>query len=196
MKNVSERRIVALLAAVCSSLLVIICLAEAQGTPGAPLSAQQESLKRVLQSLDDSKSTRYIAAFRDINDDGIPEAIVYLIGREWCGSGGCNTLVLARDGTSWRIVATITITRPPIRVLPDTSNGWHSIGVWVQGGGIQTGYEVELRFDGKTYPKNPSVPPARRLEKSTGEIVIPSAENGTPLHDPPRSRLEHDRRLG
>src|SRR2546426_12415944 len=29
-----------------------------------------ESLKRFLQSLDDSKSTRYIAASRDINDDG------------------------------------------------------------------------------------------------------------------------------
>jgi len=183
MKNVSERRIVALLAAVCSSLLAIICLAEAQGTPGAPLSAQQGSLKRVLQSLDDSKSTRYIAAFRDINDDGTPEAIVYLIGRKWCGSGGCNTLILARDGTSWRIVATITITRPPIRVLRDTSNGWHSIGVWVQGGGIQPGYEAELRFDGKTYPRNPSVPPARRLEKPAGEVVIPSALNGTPLYE-------------
>jgi len=175
---------------------VIICLAKAQGTSDEPLSTQQESLKRFLQSLDKSKSTRYIVAFRDINDDGIPEAIVYLIGRNWCGSGGCNTLVLAREGTSWRTVATITITRPPIRVLPDTSNGWHSIGVWVQGGGIQLDYEVELRFDGKTYPKNPSVPPARRLKKATGEIVIPSAENGTPLHDPPRSRLEHDRRLG
>ena len=193
--NLSGHGIVAVLVVVCSSLLVIICLAKAQGTSDEPLSTQQESLKRFLQSLDKSKSTRYIAAFRDIDDDGIPEAIVYLIGRNWCGSGGCNTLVLARDGTSWRIVATITITRPPIRVLPDTSNGWHSIGVWVQGGGIQPGYEVELRFDGKTYPKNPSVPPARRLEKSTGEIVIPSAENGTPLYAPPKSRLEHDRRF-
>ena len=183
MKNVSERRVVALLAAVCSSLLAIIWLAKAQGTPDAPSSAQQESLKRVLQSLDDSKSTRYIAAFRDINDDGTPEAIVHLIGRKWCGSGGCNTLILARDGTSWRIVATITITRPPIRVLRDTSNGWHSIGVWVQGGGIQPGYEAELHFDGKTYPRNPSVPPARRLGKPAGEVVIPSAQDGTPLYE-------------
>ena len=193
--NPSGRGIAAVLVVVCSSVLVIICLAKAQGTSDEPLSTQQESLKRFLQSLDKSKSTRYIVAFRDINDDGIPEAIVYLIGRNWCGSGGCNTLVLARDGTSWRIVATITITRPPIRVLPDTSNGWHSIGVWVQGGGIQPGYEVELRFDGKTYPKNPSVPPARRLEKSTGEIVIPSAENGTPLYGPPRSGWKRDRRF-
>ena len=182
MKNVSERRIVALLAAVCSSLLVIIGLAKAQGTPDLPLSAQQESLKRFLRTLDDSKSTRYIAAFRDINDDGTPEAIVYLMGK-WCGSGGCNTLILARHGTSWRIVTNITITRPPIRVLRASSNGWHSLGVWVQGGGIQPGYEAELRFDGKTYPRNPSVPPARRSGKPAGEVVIPSAQDGTPLYE-------------
>ena len=182
--NLSARGTAALLTALCLSLLMILCLANAQGTSNAPLSAPEESLKRFLQTLDDSKSTRYVAAFRDINDDGTAEAIVYLMGRKWCGSGGCNTLVLARDGTSWRTVATIAITKPPIRVLRDTSNGWHSIGVWVQGGGIQSGYEAELRFDGKTYPKNPSVPPARRLEKSTGEIAIPSAKKGTPLHDP------------
>src|SRR5207249_11790962 len=118
--NLSGRGIVAVLVVVCSSLLVIICLAKAQGTSDEPLSTQQESLKRCLQRLDKSKSTRYIAAFRDIDDDGIPEAIVYLIDRNWCGSGVSNTLVLARDGTSWRIVATITIMRPPIRVLPYT----------------------------------------------------------------------------
>ena len=42
-----------------------------------------------------------------------------------------------------------------------------------QGGGIQPGYEAELRFDGKTYPANPSVPPARPLKgKPEGEMLI------------------------
>src|SRR5437763_13772221 len=95
---------------------------------------------------------------------------------DWCGIGGCKTLILARDGTSWRVVATITITMLPIGVLQTTSNGWHSMGVWVQGGGIQSGYEAELRFDGKTYPRNPSTPPARRLVgNAEGEVVIPSS---------------------
>jgi hypothetical protein len=72
----------------------------------------------------------------------------------------------------------MTITNPPIRVLDQKLNGWHSLGVWVQGGGIQPGYEAELRFNGKSYPKNPSVPPARRADKNlAGEVVIKDADN-------------------
>ncbi len=182
MEIVSRCRIVALAAVVCSALLVATCLAQAQRKPDAPASPAEESLRRFLQTFDDDKTTRYIAGFRDLNADGTPEAIVYLMGK-WCGSGGCNTLILTRDGSSWKIVANIRITRPPIRVLTSTSNGWRSIGVWVQGGGIQPGYEAELRFDGKTYPKNPSVPPAHRLKNPAGEVVIPSAQNRVPLYD-------------
>jgi hypothetical protein len=69
-----------------------------------------------------------------------------------------------------------TITQPPIRVLTKASNGWRNIGVWVRGGGIQPGYEAELRFDGKTYPTNPSTPPVRRSPvKVAGQVVIPSS---------------------
>jgi hypothetical protein len=63
------------------------------------------------------KTTRYQAAFVDLNGDGTPEAIVYVTGSARCGSGGCTTLVLARGGSSYRVVSQIPITRPPIRVL-------------------------------------------------------------------------------
>ncbi|MEQ1742269.1 MAG: hypothetical protein ABL869_07220 [Candidatus Nitrotoga sp.] len=67
-------------------------------------------------------------------------------------------------------------------MLSTSSNGWHSIGVWVQGGGIQHGYEAELSFDGKTYPRNPTVSPSKRLEeKITGEDVITSTKEALPL---------------
>ena len=167
-----------------------------QGTTSNPLSPGQPgeteisalpvetSLKRFLQTYDDDKETRYIAAFRDLNDDGRPEAIVYLISNEWCGSGGCTALILTQNGNSWRIVTKTTITRPPIRVLANISNGWHTIGVWVEGGGILPGYEAELRFNGKKYPSNPSVPPARPLKKGVeGEVVIPSMDNAVFLYD-------------
>jgi hypothetical protein len=146
--------------------------------------SQRESIRRFLQTWDrnKNKATQYIAAFPDLNGDGVPEAIVYL-ANGWCGNGGCNTLILAKDSNSWRVVTNITITRPPIRVLASSSRGWHDIGVWVQGGGIQPGYEAELRFDGHTYPRNPSVPPARRLsEKVAGEVMIPSAQGAEPLY--------------
>lgn len=165
------------------SALACACATKTQG-PDATSPEAEESLKRFLQTLDNDKTTRYIAAFRDLNGDGKSEAIVYLLGRNWCGSGGCNTLILAPDGSSWRIVSNIRITRPPIRLLTRTSHGWHSLGIWVQGGGIQPGYEAELRFDGKSYPKNPSVPPARRLTGHLeGEVIIPSVQDGKPLYD-------------
>jgi hypothetical protein len=184
MEIVARGRILALAAVICSGLLVSTSMGKVRQKADAPTSETEESLKGFLKTLDDDRTTRYALAFRDLNADGTPEAIVYLIGKKWCGSGGCNTLILAPDGSSWRIVASISITRPPIYVLTDISNGWRSIGVWVQGGGIQPGYEAELQFDGKTYPKNPSVPPARRLErKPVGEVVIPSTQDATLLYD-------------
>jgi len=171
-------RIFTLVLVFCSVLLVAINIGNAQQGADAPTAEATESLKKFLRTLDDDRSARYVLAFRDLNGDGIPEAIVYLSGSKWCGSGGCNTLILTPHGNSWRIVARILVTRPPIYVLSDVSKGWHSIGVWVQGGGIQPGYEAELRFNGKTYPKNPSISPARRLEgKPMGEVVIPSAQD-------------------
>src|SRR5579864_4391303 len=148
------------------------CLAQAS----RPSSAATETLKRFLQTFDDDKRTRYVAAFSDLDGDGQPEAVVHFVNQEWCGSGGCNTLILKPSGGSWRVVTNITITRPPIRVLSRSSHGWHNLAVWVQGGGIQPGYEAELRFDGKTYPRNPTVPPARPLVSGVaGEVVISSS---------------------
>jgi hypothetical protein len=160
---------------ICSLLLMNSCFADTQLSAGV-------SLKQFLQSWSNDKTTRYVAVFRDLNSDDVPEAIVYLADSRWCGSGGCNMLVLTQDGNSWRIISNITITRPPIRMLSISSNGWHSIGVWVRGGGIQHGYEAELSFDGKTYSRNPTVSPSKRLEeKITGEDVITSTKEALPL---------------
>jgi len=163
--------------------------AAAQGERRPDLSSTVESsLKAFLQAYDSGSpshdDTRYFAAFVDLHGDGAPEAIVYLTGRWWCGSGGCPTLVLARSGSSFRIVTSITVTRTPIRVLRSTSHGWHDLVVWVRGGGIRLGgYQAELRFDGKTYPSNPSVPPAVPLSgKVGGRIVISGSEEGVPLY--------------
>lgn len=169
------------------ALLASACLAQAQRQPKAQSSVTEDSLKGflrnyIVKSLNDDKTTRYLAAFVDLNGDGTEEAIVSVSGRSWCGSGGCNSYILARDGDSWSVVTKMTITRTPIRVLATTSNGWRNITVWVQGGGIQPGYEAELRFNGKTYPSNPSMPPARRLAGTVaGQVVLPSSRDGVPL---------------
>jgi hypothetical protein len=150
---------------------------------------QDVSLRKFLQRYlaeahsDDREPTRYSSALVDLRDDGTKEFIVYVTGSSWCGTGGCRTLLLASRGSSYRVVTHITITRPPIRVLTAKSNGWHDIGVWVQGGGVQPGYEADLPFDGKTYPSNPSVPPAlRTAKKASGAVLIPATEHGSPLY--------------
>ena len=142
-----------------------------------PRRGQDElSVRRFLQSFDSDLKDRFVVGFADLNSDGKPEAFVYLTSNDWCGSGGCTTLVLVREAESWRLLSEITITRLPIRMLGTKSHGWRDITVWVQGGGIQPGYETVLQFDGETYPGNPSMPPAKPLAgKTEGEIVIPSA---------------------
>jgi hypothetical protein len=178
METVSRYRIILFAVILWSMLFVSICFADVLTHQNSKLSADGESLRHFIQTWDD-KAASYISAFCDLNDDGTPEAVVYLTDREWCGSGGCTMLILTKKGGSWSVVTEIAITQLPIRVLSKKTNGWHSIGVWVQGGGIQPGYESVLDFDGNSYPSNPTVPPARRLKKkSAGRVLIPSAKGG------------------
>jgi hypothetical protein len=152
-----------------------------QGTKEAG-PVERPALKSFLQSYlgkpqfkEDEEDDQYLVAWVDLNDDGKQEAIVYVSGRSWCGSGGCITLVLAPQRTSYRLVTKITITRLPIRVMPEKSHGWHDISVTVQGGGILKAYEARLRFNGTTYASNPTVAPAQPVRGMTSGQVILSA---------------------
>jgi hypothetical protein len=165
-------------------VLFILHLGAAAQSPTA-----EDSLKIFLQGalrrpgLNDDKTTQYSVAFVELNDEGKNEAIVYLTGQSWCGSGGCVALILSLEGPSYKVVTKITVARTPIRVLKAKSKGWHNLGIWVQGGGIQSGYEAELHFDGKSYPTNPSIPPARPLAaRAPGEVAVPSNPLGKPLY--------------
>jgi len=184
-----SRFTVALAYVTCPALLTAAFFAQAQRGPAAPPSTVENSLKTFLRGYlaapprSEDKTTRYSAAFVDLNGDGTPEAIIHVTGRQWCGSGGCHMLILARKGSSYRVVTETTITRPPVRVLRSTSHGWRNIAVWVEGGGIQPGYEAELQFDGTTYPSNPTAPPARPLAGNVaGDVVLSGSEDGTLLY--------------
>jgi hypothetical protein len=150
-----------------------------------PNSSQEEALRAFLRDylgdrrFDNEGTTRYLSAFVDLKDNGTQEVIVYVTGRSWCGSGGCNMLILAPRASTYKVITHTTITRPPIRVLTTKSNGWHDISVRVVGGGIIDGYDAKLSFDGRKYPSNPFVPPGRRVgEEAAGKIVIPVGAEG------------------
>ena len=173
-------------AAICT-----FCLAPGLGYPAqskAGSSGDEERLTRFLRNYDGNQSsageqnTRYAAAFVDLRDDGTQAAIVYLIGPRWCGSGGCSCLILVPEGESYKVITKTTVTELPIRVLSTKTNGWHDLGVWVKGG-PHPGFEAKLKFNGKKYPSNPSVPPAQRLQKGVeGRVVIAGDAKGKPLY--------------
>jgi hypothetical protein len=150
------------LACGCLVTLTTAVLAQ-QGSVAEPRTEKliEEFIRAQLK--EDPSEAGAIASCIDLDGDGETEVLVYLAGRDWCGSGGCHLLVLARTETSLRMVSMVPITRPPIRVLTRKSHGWRSLSVLVVGGGILQGYSAELRFDGTKYPENPSMPPARRL---------------------------------
>ena len=97
---------------------------------------------------------------------------VYLVGPYYCGSGGCNLLILRREGGAYLLAGNVSVTRPPIRVLETETNGRPDIGVRVSGGGTAEGYEARLRFDGTSYPRNPTVAPAQRVDQAPGTTLI------------------------
>jgi hypothetical protein len=125
----------------------------------------------------EDEDDQYLAAWVDLNEDGKPEVIVHVVGRSWCGSGGCITLVLARQRTTYRVITKMTITRPPILVMREKSHGWHDISVTVQGGGILKAYKARMRFSGERYPSNPTVAPAQPIQGTAkGHAVISDAD--------------------
>lgn len=131
------------------------------------------------------KLVRYTTAFYDLDGDGHPEALIYALAMaddtrtpetvkeaNLCGSGGCVLYVLSLAPSNYRVITKTTIVKLPVRVMSSISHGWHDLGVQVSGGGITPGYEARLRFDGHSYPSNPSMPPAIPLKNVSGKVLI------------------------
>jgi len=128
--------------------------------------------------------TRYVAASVDLNGDGRNEAVVRLTGSYVCGSGGCPIYVYTPAGASWRQIGHTTITNAPIRALLSRTNGWRDLTVTVAGGGIGRAYEALLPFNGRTYPLNPSIAPARRAPAAApGTVLIRDEDEARALFD-------------
>jgi hypothetical protein len=88
------------------------------------------------------------------------EFLVYLRGADYCGSGGCTSLVFATRNGQFRLISRLTLVRTPIIVSSHRTNGWNDLIVFVAGGGIQQGFYSVLPFNGREYPENPTIKPA------------------------------------
>ena len=152
----------------------------AAGTQAAPSTVPEDDIRHFLmQEYPDGLPMRYALAWSDLDDDGADEAIVHLVGSYFCGTGGCPTLVLTPAGPMWRKVADISVSWTPVTVMDSTTNGWKDITVAVGGGGGPAGNAL-LKFDGETYPSNPTVQPAE-VTGVTGAVLIAEEPDFTEL---------------
>ncbi|MPS68723.1 MAG: hypothetical protein E2586_09520 [Novosphingobium sp.] len=117
---------------------------------------------------------QYAAAETDLDGDGTPEVLVYLGGPMFCGTGGCNLVVLKREGADLRKVSETSVVQLPVGVLESKSHGWRDLAVTVSGGGMAEGVS-RLRFTGKSYPTNASVEVSADAEPVSKPLIAEGA---------------------
>lgn len=102
-------------------------------------------------------STAVDVEWVDLTRDGLDDALVYLRGPEWCGSGGCTMLVFeamdeldATEFGRYRAAAEISLVHGPVLIAPGRGY-WSDLVVESEDGELRV-----LRFDGETYPMSPA----------------------------------------
>lgn len=113
----------------------------------------------------------YSYGFTDLNDDAIDDAVVLINDYRYCGSGGCSFLVFRGASGGFTHVSSSTITNEPILLLAEKKKGWHTLSVFVSGGGGESG-QVLMRFNGKKYPGNPSMQPKAKKSDLKGAKTL------------------------
>ncbi len=107
----------------------------------------KEDLKK---GIIDSFGRRFIFFEYDLNDDGKKEILVGLRGSYFCGSGGCTTYLLDNQGN---FITKFSVSRD-IVIDSKKTNGFKDLFIY-SGGKFRI-----VKFNGKTYPSNPSTLPA------------------------------------
>ena len=164
-------------------LLLALALAAA-ATPAAAQPSRNAALHAFLQERFGADrtsypDTRYVVAWADLNGDRRPEALVYLISGNACGSGGCTLYIYTPEQGGWYQHGSLTVTNPPIMVLNSRTHGWRDLAVRVSGGGARP-HDAIVRQGRVTYQSNPSLAPSLG-RRPAGLVVITGNEQGRPL---------------
>ena len=149
-------------------IMVALALTVSQMTQAQADTALDLAIGAYAKSQGDEQMPPYKSSRFDLNSDGTDDAIVLLTGSFWCGSGGCTMLVFKGLNENFELVSSTSVTLEPIRVLEQPSNGWAGLIVHSRGHG-----EALLRFNGKSYPGNPSrAPLASEADLQAATIII------------------------
>lgn len=116
--------------------------------------AAESNIETAIATYINGEIPNYDVAYYDLNSDGFKDAFVYLNDRNWCGSGGCTSLIFKGSESEFVFSSKVMIVKKPIIVSASSSHNWFDI--IVNTGGISS---VILKSDGLRYPLNPSTQP-------------------------------------
>ena len=124
----------------------------------------------------------------ELNHDNNLDAVVYVIGRDVCGSGGCRLFVLGGNSKGFKVVAELKNNYIPIVVSTKLTNGWNDLILWQRSYAWDKAnrigypsYYACLAFDGHTYPPEQAKP---LLEPTAGIAYLANPakpEFGVPI---------------
>ena len=118
----------------------------------------------------DANDRKFQYEATDLNGDGISEYLVSFSSPYFCGSGGCNLLILDKN---FNLITNFTITRTPVLVDSKTTNGCNDILLWSYG----DYHRMKFNLKNKSYPSNPSVVEVTKLESKEIEQMVSLFEN-------------------
>jgi hypothetical protein len=108
-------------------------------------------------------------AVTDLNDDGNREYLVEFRNSYFCGSGGCTYMLL---DSNFDLITRFTVSESPFIISEERTSGWRDL-IIPQG----SSYHV-MKFDGNTYPGNPSVEPEIMLDAEAEPIRLLDEDKG------------------
>lgn len=152
---------------------------------------------------------RVVVARVDLNGDGRQELLAYLMGPNFCGSGGCTLQIFtplpaagpppapsgsrvkggpsaaAAQPEGWTPLQSFSITRLPLILGTTRTKGWRDLWRPESGGGAPRSL-VRERFDGQRYRPSERRPPQPPPAGTALFVGDPGLEDGAPLAaDPP-----------
>ncbi len=146
-------------------MLVLICVAAAgRADEPAPLVA---AVRAHFDLAEGSIVPKHRYALVDLDGDGIPDAVILVTDRAYCGSDGCTLEIFRGTVDGFTFVSGSTLTLEPIRLSREASHGWRTLIVATRHRG-----NVLMRFDGRRYPLSPSMQPKASSIQIEGAAVL------------------------
>lgn len=118
----------------------------------------EKALIKEYQLEDFKDRARYYYNKVDLNGDGKPEIFAYLVGTYFCGTGGCSAAIFKEKNDNYQLLARFSVVNNPIIISENKTKGYKDIIMNVYGGGIEP-FFARLKYNGTTYPSNPSIQP-------------------------------------